>query len=393
MSWEKTDYPGVYVRELQNQKHGIGKDYNISIRYRFNGKNYQEIIGRASKSNSPKKAFVLLSELKENQKKGTGPCTLKERCQIKQDVATEAARQSEILETENLTFRAYFENSYLPIQKTHKGKSTWIKETGHAENWIFPVVGNFPLKTVSSFHIEQIKKSLLDAEKTPRTIQYCLATFRQVWNHARRAGIVSGDSPTRNVKIPKFDNQRQRFLTNGECSSLLDELKKKSVETYFYSVMSLDAGLRFSEVAGLQWQDIDFVRQTILLRDTKSGRNRTVYMTERVKAILSGMPKGAPDVLVFPGKHGGQMTEIGDAFKKAVDDLKLNQSISDDRLKCVFHSLRHTHASRLLEAGTDIYLVKTLLGHRNIATTERYLHVRADSLRDAIKEMERKNKH
>jgi site-specific recombinase XerD len=116
-------------------------------------------------------------------------------------------------------------------------------------------------------------------------------------------------------------------------------------------------------------------------------------MTERVKAILSGMPKGAPDVLVFPGKHGGQMTEIGDAFKKAVDDLKLNQSISDDRLKCVFHSLRHTHASRLLEAGTDIYLVKTLLGHRNIATTERYLHVRADSLRDAIKEMERKNNH
>ena len=353
----------------------------------------EQALGWGSKGVTLDFAKKTLAELKNNYLTASGPVTLKEKQQIKQNVATEAARQSEILETENLTFRAYFENSYLPIQKTHKGKATWIKETGHAENWIFPVVGNFPLKTVSSFHIEQIKKSLLDAEKTPRTIQYCLATFRQVWNHARRAGIVSGDSPTRNVKIPKFDNQRQRFLTNGECSSLLDELKKKSVETYFYSVMSLDAGLRFSEVAGLQWQDIDLVRQTILLRDTKSGRNRTVYMTERVKAIFSGMPKGAPAVLVFPGKHGGQMTEIGDAFKKAVDDLKLNQSISDDRLKCVFHSLRHTHASRLLEAGTDIYLVKTLLGHRNIATTERYLHVRADSLRDAIKEMERKNNH
>jgi site-specific recombinase XerD len=114
-------------------------------------------------------------------------------------------------------------------------------------------------------------------------------------------------------------------------------------------------------------------------------------MTERVKAILSGLPKVAPDSLVFPGKQGKQMTEIGDAFKKAVDDLNLNQGISDDRLKCVYHSLRHTHASRLLEAGTDIYLVKTLLGHRNIATTERYLHVRADSLRNAIKGMERTN--
>ncbi|MEI6262505.1 MAG: site-specific integrase [Deltaproteobacteria bacterium] len=391
-SWIKAS-EGIRYKEHVERKNGINPDRYYAIYFRQAGKQVEQALGWGSKGVTLDFAKKTLAELKNNYLTASGPVTLKEKRQIKQDVATEAARQSEILETENLTFRAYFENSYLPIQKTHKGKATWIKETGHAENWIFPVVGNFPLKTVSSFHIEQIKKSLLDAEKTPRTIQYCLATFRQVWNHARRAGIVSGDSPTRNVKIPKFDNQRQRFLTNGECSSLLDELKKKSVETYFYSVMSLDAGLRFSEVAGLQWQDIDLVRQTILLRDTKSGRNRTVYMTERVKAILSGMPKGAPDVLVFPGKHGGQMTEIGDAFKKAVDDLKLNQSISDDRLKCVFHSLRHTHASRLLEAGTDIYLVKTLLGHRNIATTERYLHVRADSLRDAIKEMERKNNH
>ena len=391
-SWIKAS-EGIRYKEHVERKNGINPDRYYAIYFRQAGKQVEQALGWGSKGVTLDFAKKTLAELKNNYLTASGPVTLKEKRQIKQDVATEAARQSEILETENLTFRAYFENSYLPIQKTHKGKATWIKETGHAENWIFPVVGNFPLKTVSSFHIEQIKKSLLDAEKTPRTIQYCLATFRQVWNHARRAGIVSGDSPTRNVKIPKFDNQRQRFLTNGECSSLLDELKKKSVETYFYSVMSLDAGLRFSEVAGLQWQDIDLVRQTILLRDTKSGRNRTVYMTERVKAIFSGMPKGAPDVLVFPGKHGGQMTEIGDAFKKAVDDLKLNQSISDDRLKCVFHSLRHTHASRLLEAGTDIYLVKTLLGHRNIATTERYLHVRADSLRDAIKEMERKNNH
>ena len=391
-SWIKAS-EGIRYKEHVERKNGINPDRYYAIYFRQAGKQVEQALGWGSKGVTLDFAKKTLAELKNNYLTASGPVTLKEKRQIKQDVATEAARQSEILETENLTFRAYFENSYLPIQKTHKVKATWIKETGHAENWIFPVVGNFPLKTLSSFHIEQIKKSLLDAEKTPRTIQYCLATFRQVWNHARRAGIVSGDSPTRNVKIPKFDNQRQRFLTNGECSSLLDELKKKSVETYFYSVMSLDAGLRFSEVAGLQWQDIDLVRQTILLRDTKSGRNRTVYMTERVKAILSGMPKGAPDVLVFPGKHGGQMTEIGDAFKKAVDDLKLNQSISDDRLKCVFHSLRHTHASRLLEAGTDIYLVKTLLGHRNIATTERYLHVRADSLRDAIKEMERKNNH
>jgi len=61
MKWEKTDYPGVYVREMQNAKHGILKDSAISIRFQFDGKNYQEVIGRASEGNTPKKAFLILS--------------------------------------------------------------------------------------------------------------------------------------------------------------------------------------------------------------------------------------------------------------------------------------------------------------------------------------------
>ena len=389
MSWEKTDYQGVYIRKLQNHKHGIGKDLNISIRFQFNGKNYHEVVGRASKNNTPKKAFLLLSELKENQKKGTPPFTLKDRTFT--ELAKEAANEMEKarVETDNVTFKSYFENSYLPIQKTHKGQDTWIKETGHAENWIYPVIGNIPIKNVSSFHIERIKKNLLDAGRTPRTVQYCLATIRQTWNHARRAGIVSGDSPTRAVKIPKFDNQRQRYLTPDECSLLLAELKIRSETIYCMALLSLDAGLRFSEIAGLQWQDIDIIRETVLLRDTKSGKNRTVYMTERIKCLFSGMPKSGPDALVFPDRNGKARKEVGEIFRLVVEKLGLNSGIDDDRLKCVFHSLRHTHASRLLESGADIYRVKELLGHAHVTTTERYSHVTADRLRSAIKDMEK----
>jgi hypothetical protein len=126
-------------------------------------------------------------------------------------VAAEQATEHENAraEAENVTFKTFFENEYLPTQKTHKGRDTWFKEEQHGINWIFPVVGNIPLKDVSSFHIERIKKNLLDAGRSPRTIQYCFATFRQTWNHARRAGIVSGDSPTRNVKS-------QSLITSGK---------------------------------------------------------------------------------------------------------------------------------------------------------------------------------
>jgi site-specific recombinase XerD len=382
--------PGIRIREHDTRKHGIRFDRYFSVYFKVNGKMVEQYLGWASEGWTLEKAQVTINELKQNYKTAAGPVTLKEKRVIED--ARKATEDQERIRTEkeNVTFKTYFENFYLPVQKTHKGKATWIKETGHAENWIFPVVGSIPLKDISAFHIERIKKNLLDAKKSPRTVQYCLATFRQTWNHARRAGIVTGDSPTRNVKIPKFDNKRQRYLTPAECDLLLEELKQRSDTVYRLALLSLDTGMRFSEIAGLQWQNVDLVRETLALMDTKSGKNRTVYLTDRVKFMLAGMPKSGPDVLVFPGQNG-KMTEIGDAFRNAVDFLGLNKGIDDDRLKCVFHSLRHTHASRLLESGADIYRVKELLGHANVTTTERYSHVTADRLRSAVKDMEKMN--
>lgn len=379
--------PGIRIREHDIRKHGIRFDRYFSVYFKANGKMVEQYLGWASEGWTLEKAQSTLSELKQNYKTASGPVTLKEKRAIEESRKAAEDRERARIETENVTFKVFFENSYLPIQKTHKGRATWIKESGHAENWIYPVVGNMPLKDVSADHIEQIKKNLLNAGKSPRTAQYCLATIRQVWNHARRAGRVTGDSPTRNVKIPKFDNKRQRYLTPAECDMLLAELRNRSETVYRLALLSLDTGMRFSEIAALQWQNVDLVNKSLSLMDTKSGRNRTVYMTDRIKAMLSGMPKTGPDTLVFPGQNG-KMKEIGGAFRNAVDFLGLNNGIDDARLKCVFHSLRHTHASRLLESGTDIYRVKELLGHSAVTTTERYSHITADRLRSAVKSME-----
>lgn len=384
---------GVRYREHGTRRHGIRPDRYYTIYFRRDGKQIFEKIGWTSEGWTLEKVIDELNLLKANYRTGAGPVTLKEKQIIEHDRKSAETRQTEILEKENITFKTFFENEYLPIQKTHKGRDTWIKEEQHGVNWIFPIIGNIPIKDVSSFHIERIKKNLLDADRTPRTIQYCFATIRQAWNHARRAGIVSGDSPTSAVKIPKIDNQRQRFLTDKECNGLLEELKKHSEITYRMALLSLDAGLRFSEVSGLQWQDIDLIRETILLRDTKSSKNRTVYMTDRIKAMLSGMPKAGPDSLVFPDRNGNRIKHVSKTFDEAVASMGLNKGIDDDRLKCVFHTLRHTHASRLLESGADIFQVSKMIGHSNVQTTMRYAHIRADRMRNAIKDMERKSKH
>jgi site-specific recombinase XerD len=391
VGWQRSDYRGVRFREHNTRTHGITKDRYFVIRYQFNGKRYGESLGWASEGMSAKKAFLILAELKQNQATSTPPFTLREKLSIEHARRDYEEREKIQTETINITFKTFFENSYLPIQRTHKRNRSLVPETGQAENWIFPVVGYIPMKDISSFHIERIKKNLLDAGRSPRTIQYCLATIRQVWNHARRAGVVSGDSPTLNVKIPKFDNKRERYLNPAECDSLLEELKKHSVTTYHLATVSLDTGMRFSEIAGLQWQNIDLVRESISIMDTKSGRNRTVYMTERVKSLFYDIPKSESDMLVFPDQNGGMIKQVSNIFDRVVLTLGLNTGIDDDRLKCVFHSLRHTHASRLLESGADIYRVKELLGHASVTTTERYSHITADRLRSAIKDMEKMN--
>jgi site-specific recombinase XerD len=376
--WQRSDYRGVRFREHDTRTHGITKDKYFVIRYQFNGKRYGESLGWASEGMSAKKAFLILAELKQNQATSTPPFTLKEKLSNEQERRDSEKQEKIQTESINITFKTFFECSYLPIQRTHKRKRSLIPETGQAENWIFPVVGCIPMKDISSFHIERIKKNLLDAGRSPRTIQYCLATIRQVWNHARRAGIISGDSPTLNVKIPKFDNRRERYLNPTECDNLLEELKKHSITTYQIATVSLDTGMRFAEITSLQWQNIDLVRESISIMDTKSGRNRTVYMTNRVKTMLSGMQNTGPDALVFPDQNGGMIKQISNIFDIVVNKLMLNAGINDNRLKCVFHSLRHTHASRLLESGADIYRVKELLGHASVTTTERYSHITAE---------------
>ena len=398
MVWHRTKYPAIRFREHPTRKHGIQADRYYVLTYKFEGKTKTEALGWASEGMTVELALEILAELKVNRRTGAGPQTLAEKKRLileaKQAEIDRQRAEQERQEAErkaNITFLEYFEGHYLPVQKMHKGRDTWIKELQHVMNWISPVIGNVPLKDVCAFHIERIKKALLDAGRTPRTIQYVFATFRQTWNHARRAGIVSGDSPTRSVKIPKLDNRRQRNLSPEECDALLEELGKRSVTTYRIALLSLGTGMRFGEIAKLQWQDVDLVRETIAVMDTKSGRNRTAYMTGRVKQMLAEMPRGEPDSLVFPGENGQRMREICKAFRHAVEAIGLNKGIDDSRLRCCFHSQRHTFASRLLEADVDLYRVKELLGHQNITTSERYSHVAADRLRSAIKDMERMN--
>jgi integrase len=151
------------------------------------------------------------------------------------------------------------------------------------------------------------------------------------------------------------------------------------------ALVSLHCGLRAGEIFNLTWQDLDLERGQILVKDAKSGRNRAAYMTTTVKQMFAwrSVLERKQD-LVFPNARGSKINEVSSAFDRAVKSLGWNDGVTDPRHRVVFHSCRHTFASWLVEAGTDLYSVKELLGHQSISTTERYSHLGANSLKRAV---------
>lgn len=375
--WIKTKFSGVRFRQHPNRKHGVKRDRYFTIRYQADGKRKEEALGWASEGWTPEKAALELAKLKTAHTTGEGPTRLNKKREVKR------AREKEE-ERDKVTFKEFFEGSYFPISELSKKPETYRKEKEHFINWINPVIGDMPLREIQALNMEKIKKTMLEAGKAPRTLQYVFATIRQIWNMARRDGFVERESPTKQVRLPKIDNERMRFLTYKEADVLLEHLNARSIQLHDMALISLHCGLRADEIFKLFWADVDFDREMLTLRDRK-GESGVAFMTDDVKAIFGRLKRGRPDMLVFTDRKGKKIKKISNVFSRVVKELGLNNSISDRRQRVVFHTWRHTFASWLVESGEDLYTVQKLLGHASLVMTERYSHLRPDTLRRAVK--------
>lgn len=377
--WEKTTYPGVRFREHETRKNGVKKDQYFIISYRVEGKRKDEAIGWATKGWTAKKANALLSELLENQRKGSGPQTLSEMRELETEKREEIKQQAKEQEKSNQTFKDFFHEKYIPAS-LHKKQYTINNEKSLFRNWIEPEIGHLPFNKITNFNLEKIKKKMTDKGRSERSMQYCFALVRQVWNYARTNGITTDTFPK--VKLKKFDNKRLRFFSREEASLLLAELKTRSQQVHDMALLSLHTGARAGEIFSLTWGSVDLENGVLTAKDTKSGKTRFLYLTNETKAMLEKKHNGQPThELVFPDRNGERIVFISASFDRALEKLGFNNGIKDRRDKATFHTLRHTFASWHVQNGTDLYTVKELLGHSTIALTERYSHLRPEGLK------------
>ena len=398
----KTTFPGVRYREHATRKHGVKKDQYFTIRYKLNGKDREESLGWASEDWTAVKAYDRLKELKANQKVGEGPQTLSEKRNLEQDRREQTEVEKDRIEKENITFGHFMTETYLPQSERDKKAKTHEIEEMLYKKYMAGTIGDLPFSKIAPFHLERIKKDMTDKKKSDRTIQYVLQIIRQAFNTARNLGIYTGDSPTKGVRWPKLDNMKLRYLSIDEAEKLLAALLVKSQNLHDVALLSLHSGLRFGELAVLEWSCVNWEAGTLAVLNAKTG-SRTAYLTEKAKTMLKNRlteraeamlkkPKqGRPDELIFPKRSGtdGAMAQASKVFADTVNDLKMNEGITDRKQKVTFHTLRHSFATHLYESTHDLYLTQRSLGHATGTMTARYAKMSESRLREGAAALEK----
>lgn len=361
----KTNYTGVYAREHESRRFRGKPDICYDICYRLPGerKLIWEKAGWLSEKITASIASSLRSERIKQSRVGNLP--------------TEVAKL-----TLNEVFER-FRTEYLEVARKYPqdAVSMYNKRIG-------PAFGDSTLNEISPAMVDALKKSM--SYLAPQTIKHTLTLLGEIYNQARKWGLYEGDSPTRQVKIPQADNRRMRFLTKDEAQVLLAALKSRSFDLWCMSLLSLHSGMRAGEIFNLRWEHVNFSDRTITVMDGKGEQSRVLHMTDQIQNMLqkvAAMTSPTAGRLVFPkqGTENTPRTETGSGFQNIVRATGLNSGITDRRNKVVFHSLRHTFASWLVQQGVPLYTVQKLMGHKTVIMTQRYAHLAPDQGREAAR--------
>ncbi len=174
------------------------------------------------------------------------------------------------------------------------------------------------------------------------------------------------------IPRPKKPLQLPKLLNEEELCRLFNSLTNKKHKAMLFTAYS--AGLRVSEIVQLKMKDIDSERMQILIENAKGKKDRYVNLSPVLLDILREYFKQytpRPKVFLFESE------QTGDAYPtRTVQQIFSNaKRLAGIQKDVGIHSLRHSFATHLLDKGTDIRYIKDLLGHFDIRTTERYLHV------------------
>lgn len=271
-----------------------------------------------------------------------------------------------------------------------------VKDTHVASRLAFwkKELGDTRLLDLNSDHIRAGIKILIDNKgfKPQTTNRYKANISRAIsWAieeidpRTKQKTFIIKVNPCREVSGKGEGRGRKRTFSADELNKFLEASKKSEWDKFYLLVlMGSTAGARRGELLKLTWKDINFKTEKALCKDTKNGDDKELHLTPSVIAELRKFRGvGIDDQLVFTGQHGKQHDYRND-WAEALRLAEIPEY--DDRYgeRLVFHSLRHTFCSQLINNGIDMATVKDLAGHKTITTTQRYIHVDENVKKEAV---------
>ncbi len=353
-----TNYPGVYyIIGISRSTAKPEKIYYIS--YWKNGKKYEEKAGREFKDGmTPAQANRIRAARMDNKE-------LSNREQRER-------REAERLRKQN---RWTIDRLWQEYKYRRPDVKAIRRDDNRYKKYVLPLFGNKEPHELSQFSIDKMRVTLLK-EKSPQTVKLILALLKRIINFGVKKQLC--EPLSFHIELPRVDNIKTEDLSSEQLQRLLKAIEAdKNIQVSNLMKLALFTGMRAGELFKLQWSDLDFKKGFIHIRDPKSGVSQPIPMNSLARQVLKSHPQtGSP--YVFPGRNGKQRVEIHIQTRRIKDRAGLPKDFRP------LHGLRHVYASMLASSGqVDLYTLQKLLTHKIPLKTQRYAHLRDETLKKA----------
>ena len=286
-----------------------------------------------------------------------------------------------VRDIQNSITLSQFKQEYISYLTPTKS-ANYISSIKYSFNQFISFAGDIELTKTNNRLID--KFIIASFSKTQRGAHLFYRTLKAAFNKAIEWKYIESNSFTK-VKFPKLSKSFPVFISEDELLIILTNTPYQHLKDIF--TVGFYTGLRLGELINMQWSWIDFFQNQITVKCTdnfltKNKKERIVPICDKIKSILVSrfnLDVHQPNEVVFFRLKGRRLHQetISKQFKDAVRKSNVNEKIH-------FHSLRHSFASLLAQKGVSLYIVKELLGHEDLATTQIYSHLQQQNLRDAI---------
>jgi integrase len=265
-----------------------------------------------------------------------------------------------------------FISEWLPKYEKYEAKQKrllmwWRREIGH-----FLLADLLPAHVVAGRDKLLAGTTYRQTKRSGGTVNRYLAALSKVFTVAVKEWQWLEENSVSKVSKSSESKGRSRFLSKEEIGPLLESCKR-SPSPYLYPIVkiALLSGMRFGEIANLQWADVDFELHQVILHETKNGDTRIVPMTNEMERAFRECQTYVSDRkgYVFPSQRRGANKPVA-GVRYAL--LKATQEAGIEAFR--FHDLRHTACSHMAMNGATQGELQEILGHRSSRMTARYRH-------------------